>query len=46
MAGKSVDCIRIERPNGNLPLAKKKAKPAVEEPPADTDDDLDDEIPF
>jgi hypothetical protein len=46
MAGKSVDCIRIERPNGNLPLAKKKATPAVEEPPADTDDDLDDEIPF
>jgi hypothetical protein len=50
MAGKSVDCIRIKRPNGDLPLAKKagaKKNSAVEEPVVDTDDgNLDDEIPF
>jgi hypothetical protein len=49
MAGKSVDCIRINEPNEKiLPLAKTGAKKkVVEEPVVDIDDgNLDDEIPF
>jgi hypothetical protein len=45
MAGRAVDCIRIRKPNGALPL-KKAAPPPEVEPPPPTDDDIRDEIPF
>ena len=44
MAGKTVPCIRVRKPNGALPL--KKAAPPEEDPPPPSDDDIRDEIPF
>jgi len=48
MAGKSVDCIRVRRPSGALPLKKPTAKAAPSAEDHDPrDDDMDgDQIPF
>ena len=45
MGGKLVDCVRIRRPRGQLPL---KAPPVPAPAPVDDNDDggMDDEIPF
>ena len=48
MGGKTVDCIRVRAPSGVLPLTKKAALKAVEEPPTPSPEDYgaSDEAPF
>jgi hypothetical protein len=48
MAGKTVDCVRIRKPSGELllPAKNKAAPPSDEDPPLPSDDDIRDEIPF